>query len=542
MRLPVSKRPGVRIGTSTLMLCAVLLVWQSGCTKQQPVPLGELAAPAVVPETIDEQAPTSPSLLSVRISEPQRLLAAVHGAAMIAAAALETPAPERWRALLPPGRRIWFDVVQADLDVVPDSGRFFLRNLRAFLHVSFREGELTKDAAGKWEALLARIPAASGETHPVACALKEGSLRCLVGHPDAPFQAEVQRLVRRWQETRKVSAGVLELSLHLPHLLSIADEAMGAVLLWGAAPEEAARLETLSLKYDEGSDRLTFGLSSEASGLFDSLDALLSPSSHALVLPRGLPLVAYTSIHEAASGAERLDDIWKMRGLGALVDLTGLLSKSWKYQLLDLVSGIAGALLVAPISLSSPFDSLVYVLQPSESELLEKRLAYVFSSKYFKIEEATLESGHDVKVAVRKRRKGKGKEYLVWMLHEGTYFFAETTARMNTLAEGLEGAAATETGGTQLLLEQGRRVKVTIDLATLISALKKPPKAGFAVGVALGVLKTSAAELKQPIELVLSLDSNSDEIRTLHLHIDHAFGTLGALAEKLGAFLRLAQM
>lgn len=525
-----------------ILLAATLALCLVSCAEDKPVPLEELAAQA------GQDTPAPPSagpvlpLIQMEVSRPDRLQALLAGPASMAGTLLGLTAVEVGKQMPPMGQRLRLDVISATLDVDPETGRFFFSPFRALVWIACDKEGAPDVVARTWQAALASLPGPDEKNHPVSCVAKAHRVRCSVGEPDPAFEAIEAWSQSRWLEQQTGATGSLNFSLDIRQCLAMADQAVGAALLWGFLPEDARNLRLLTLAYGEKDDRLVVELTGASTRLMQGLDALLAPPRQVPTLPNGLPFVAYASLQEAASGSERLDDIWKMRGLGSLLDLSKLLNENWKHQLLDLVSGIAGITAVAPISLDSPADSLIYILQPSEPEMLEKRLEYVFSSKHFTIERKTTDAGKTIVVALRKMRGGKGKEYLTWMQHDSTFFVAETSSQLETIAKGLEGAGGDGLQSQVLGLKPGQRFVGRVDVAGLAGALQAQKKAGLAMRLALGMVSKTAESVKDPITLSVYLDlSGAPESQVLRFEATNVGRTLGVLSEKLGPFLSLAQ-
>jgi hypothetical protein len=196
---------------------------------------------------------------------------------------------------------------------------------------------------------------------------------------------------------------------------------------------------------------------------------------------------------------------------------------------------------VGKLHVDKPELALVWVFQPTDAAMLNKRLEYVFSAKHFKLEVKPFRTGEQVKTIVRRQKGKMGDEWLAWFVKEGTFYLATKSNTLADLAEQMFVPQGRQKEFLPLALTGSERLKGRVALGRLLSDIILPEDAGLAGGMAMAMVKTAVEGLKQDIELSLLLTPPAtDGVQALTVRLDNVLAVLDKLLEQLGPMLQMA--
>ena len=526
-----------------LLLClvtAAALALTAGCKEEVKTPLSQLAATAALPQAEEQSAP-APELLSVYSSDPRRLVTRLQTPVLLL---LDNETGARISGLieeLKVPEKVYLEGRDLLLDVAPETDDPILSRLEARLLFRPGAGPSIADEAARWEKLLKRLPLPAGEGNAPNCSAQGELVVCAVGG-NRP-KAGDDGFVARWEEKQKQGPALLQVRLGLKRMVGLLEETVGSTFFWAVFPEEFLRFERLALTLTETPDRLDLSLSAHNSGVLDGHNTFYLPPEQPVRLPEGTPAVGFTSVHEAKATAEKLDAFWRVKWAAAPgVRLKKALDDTWRTQLLELASGIVGIAVVGKISVAKPDNAFVYLFQPTDTKLFEKRMRHIFSTKYFRFDKTELRTGEEVTKAIRRGRpkKGKTNERLAWFFKDGTYYISKASNTLRLLAEDMYTRPGVEKPFLRLTLENPGRAAVRISVPAILQRIVLPDEAGLGMGMALTMLKNAAKEIDREILVNIILDSPGEGGgQTLSVQVDNLFFAVDVLMKELGPLMRV---
>jgi len=355
-----------------------------------------------------------------------------------------------------------------------------------------------------------------------------------------PDAAVVEAFLARAATATSTPGFRLEISV--PELLAVLEATVGVPLLWAVMPEQVRTLDRLSLSLSDGDDRLRLVLTGRKSTLLNDVAGLFGKAARPVRLPADVPGVAFTTIDSIEDRTEKLQEHWLDKAqVVPELKLTSLLDDTWNSQMLGLASGVVGVALAGEVNPESPFDEAVWLLQPTDRKMLDKRFQHIFATRYFKLNELTLRTGETVMRAVRKSGGGKlGKERLAWFYRDGTCYIAANSEILRKLAERMFVPEwQKDKPMLDLSLTGEERARVTLSLKRLLDNVVLSEEMGFAGGMALGVLKGAVATLERDVTVRLVVGAAQDGPAHVEISVENLLAALDVVLEKLQPLLRL---
>lgn len=523
-----------------LTFLAVSLCIPAGCKEEKRTPLSELAAGAAEPEA-EEQPGESQDLLTVYSSDPRQLVARLQTPALLL---LDQAAGSQLKSLLGEfgvPEKVYLEVRGVLFDIDRSTRAPTVSRLDARMLMRPAAGASLAEEADRWSKLLGRLPLSLGKGASPRCAARGKLVVCTVGQDQT--EADTNAFVDRWKQLQTQGVVLLQVHMGLQEMVNLLETTVGSTFFWAVFPEEFLRFENLELSLTETPDRLALALSARNSGVLDGLNTFFLPVEREVRLPQGTPAVGFTSIHEAKATAEKLDAFWKVKWAAAPgLRLKKALDDTWRTQLLELASGIVGVAVAGKISVAKPASAFVYLFQPTDAKLFEKRMAHIFSSKYFRLEKTELRTGEEITKAIRRGRpkKGKSKERLAWFFKDGTYYIAGASNTLRLMAEDMHARPGTEKPLMHLNLESPGRASVRLSVPAILRRIVLPDDAGLGMGMALTMLKNAAKDIDREIVVNLTLDPPGEEGgQTLTVQVDNLFFAVDVLMKELGPLMRV---
>jgi len=507
------------------------------------VKLAELARKVTPPDVIDAPSPPPRPLLSLVVTAPDRLLRRVDALLPVIAPARRASLAARLGAARTSG--LYGELLGVELGLDEESGFPTCARLKSLLMISPPSGARAASLVDSWQELLAALWPATDEGAGPRCLASGGRVLCHAGLGEEPGAEELSAFLRRGEESLERGVRGVSLTLDFERLLIQMEELLTVPVLWALVPEDLAKLQSLTIDLSEKPDRLRLVLSGPDSDLLRAIGTVFSSNPLPIPVPPGLALVVFTSVDSVEQNLEAAQVFWSDKWrLPRKYRVGALLDRTWKTQLVELASGIMGLALVESVSLfdldlTDPLDSpgLVVFIQPADPETLDKRLAHVFSGRYYRLAEYELATGDQATRALRKRGKTRGTDRLAWVRREGTYYFATSVAVLDKFMADLE-AARERNEAAVLDLAPEAAVQAHLDVPRFLHHLTLSKEAGLAAGLAFGVFKTSVAEMDGRLELRVSTRAAEGQAG-LVVEVDNLLGTLDRLLEKAGPLLKL---
>ena len=523
-----------------LALLATALIMPAACREEAKKPLAELAAKVAEPAA-EAQPERSSDLLTVYSTDPRKLVARLHTPALLL---LDNETGARLSQVieeLKVPEKVYLEVREFLFDIDLETRSPVVSRLDARLLLRPAAGLGVADEASRWSKLLARLPLAVGDGAEPRCAPRGELVVCGVGNQQS--EAKTEAFVARWGLLQGQGSPLFLVRMGLRQMVDLMEKTVGSTFFWAVFPEEFLRFESLELTLTETPDRLALSLVARNSGVLDGLHTFFLPPDREVRLPERTPAVGFASIHEAKATAEKLDGYWKAKWAAAPgLRLKKALDDTWRTQLLELASGIVGIAVVGKISMTKPGTAFVYLFQPTDPKLFEKRMAHIFSSKYFRLEKQELRTGEEVTRVERRGRKKKGanKERLAWFLKDGTYYIAAASNTLRLLAEDMHARPGVDKPFMRLTLQSPGRASARVSVPAILRRIVLPDDAGLGMGMALTMLKNSAKEIDRDIIVNLLLDPPGEEgEQTLTVQVDNLFFAVDVLMKELGPLMRV---
>ncbi|MBM4353559.1 MAG: hypothetical protein FJ109_07135, partial [Deltaproteobacteria bacterium] len=511
------------------LLLASACVGVVSCADDARVSLTSLAEKAPVPETTLVAGPTeAPPIVVLSANKPEKLVGRVR---MLLPLLLPEGVPawlETALASAPPAA-LYGEIVKVSVGLDPETATPRLEQLEGLFLITPAAGGGGQLDADRWQGLLGTVwPKVQGSHSPdhaggalgapadaagsgVSCLLRSQGTLCVAGRSVLPEAAVVDGFLSR-AAAASGTPGV-RLSLSIPEVLRMLEQAVGVPLLWAVVPEQARTLGTLALSLSDEEDAIRLVLTGRHSELLGDVAGLFGGAARPVRLPADVPGVAFTSIDSVEDRAEKLQEHWldKAQVLPEL-KLTSLLDDTWNSQMLGLASGVVGIAFAGDVNPESPFDEVVWLIQPTDRKMLDKRFAHIFATKYFKLNDLTLRTGETVYRALRKSAGQKlGKERLAWFYRDGTCYVAANSEILRKLADRMFVPDwKKDKPVLDLALSGEERALASVSLKRLLDRVVLSEELGFAGGMALGVLKNAVAALDKDVEVRLVVSAAPD--------------------------------
>jgi len=523
-----------RTGKITTLLILLALALAS-CGQKPEKTLAQLAGEA--PEEPTEAAPVrAEPLAALVVVKPDRLLSRIRTILPF----LEGDFAKRSMAFLealPPAEAVCLEIEQLEPGIDLDTNLPVLKRVQAVVVVVLQSGDKPGPASARWDAFLrANWPGDAGSGQ-VACGPDVMGVLCTVGGAKPPAGEEAEKFSERCA-SRFSRESRIALHVDLPELVNALEAFVSEPLFWAVVPEEILKLEAAELVITEEPDRLEISLFGRESGLLESVAAAFSGNAVPVELPVDSPFVAFASAGNIETRLEKVEEHWAGKLPIAGYKVSTWVNDTWRTQLLNLVSGIVGATLVGDIVISSPLEGLVYMLQPTDQKLMEKRLRHIFTTKHYKLESVTLPTGEELTKARRKRGRKVGKERLAWFHKNGTCFVAASAELLEKLAAGLSGPKSKDGSFSVIRLPEGMKAGVRFSVKGVLQRLKLPKSAGLSERLAFGMFLKAIEELEQEVTVALLEEPGPGNGLRLAVRVDNVQQAFDTLLEKVKPLLK----
>jgi hypothetical protein len=517
---------------------AALLLLLAGCKEEPATPLAELAARAPVPAEVGVTAAPAVPLAAVIVRQPGRFLEPVKPllglAEDVAAARAEVARIGSFSGL-------YAEVLDVRLGFDEEAGLPRLEAAELQLAARPAAGSAPADLKATWQPVLEALPAFP-DGRRIECTEKAPWLLCRPG--SLPVD---EAFIGRAAAALDGAGAEVRIDLDMPRLLAVLEELLTPPLLWAVAPEELRRFEALRIHLQEKPDRLAVELQARESGLVAALARTFTRPERPLAVPVDLPVVAYASVTDVEQRLEAAQEFWDDKvAVPKGYRVASLLNDSWKSQMLELASGLVGVALVGEVGLSeldpgSPLQmpGLVYFIQPAERQAMEARLKHVFNTKYFTLEDETLEGGETLTRAFwKKSGKKRPRERLAWLYEEGTgtYLFGPSELLLAFLKQRRE---APPESVRRLELNGDEALRIAFAPGRFVRQLTASQKAGIGAAMALGMVKNSLGPVDTEIAVRVRHEADADGRSRLLFETDGGLATLEELVAKADALLQL---